>query len=211
MATISQSKSGKKVFNRIYMLRFGNPALEVATKYEIDDERFTSTSCMKNLYKEKDDYLLVGGNKTVIILQVREFAMTKLATISNIHSSPVLDLGSLAGSVLTCCGDDQFFQMIYISEEWSKHQNSKYLLPNLGFKATLPEYDGVESKRMKLPGSNYSRIEVTANSNYLLLSGESPGILRINTADETNQVFLESIYFVIQKRAYRICTFTKQQ
>lgn len=192
LATISQSKSGKKLFNRIYMLRFGNPALEIASKYEIEDEKFTSASCMKNLYKEKDDYLLVGGNRTVIILEVKEFVMTKLATIANIHTSPILDMSSLAGAILTCCGDDQFVQMIYINEEQMKLPNSKYYMPNLGFRATLADYDGFEAKRIKVPGNKFSRIEVTVDSKYILLSGETPGILRINTADQSNQLFLES-------------------
>jgi hypothetical protein len=169
-------------------IKIGNTGLEVVDSTQINSLKFGNIYSVRAISKDKTDFLVVGGNKSVVTLVFKENKFNLMQEFINIHSGPVIDTVFSKFYVSTASHKDHFVQMLGAEElsdnayTMSLKNRLEFLVPKL-----KADYDCWTIKTIPLPSSNFTTFEVSFDhSNAFLGSSHSPGVVKVNLSNPSS-------------------------
>lgn len=174
-------KSDQGTLNYIVAVKISNSGLEVLDKFQITTFKFGSIYSLKQVCRDKTDYLAVGGSKSVVVLTLKDNKLAQLGEYVNIHSGPVLDCCFTLNNLTTVSIKDNFIQMIGVEQYTDQSVPStmrnhlEFLIPKL-----KAEYDSWSTRTIPLPSNKFKHFEILDDSKEILLvDPSSPGITKV--------------------------------
>ena len=177
-------KRGEKIVNAVVCAKIDTSGIEKVDEFVVATYKFASLFSLRSMSRDKVDYVMVGGNRSVLLIRLKDGKLSQLSETVFLHSGPVIDMSITSKWMMTACLRDSIVQVLSSSDvPEGQAQSLPFKLLDLLPKLAC-EYDGflVEATSLRGFGPRTRRFTVSLDCQHLYLVLEK-GICKMSIGD----------------------------